>query len=146
MVNNLYSQIEKVKRNEYNHILIQIGGNDITHFHNPKESGKILGEIISKLPKSNDVTIICCGNVGTSAIMPYLIRPFYTKLSLLYHEEFAKVAKEHGVLYVNLYDEEKSDPYLLQPEIYLAKDEFHPSTEGYAWWFKKIKNARSGIQ
>ncbi len=41
--------------------------------------------------------------------------------------------------YIQLFVERETDPFVLEPEKYLAEDVFHPSSLGYAEWFSKIE-------
>lgn len=140
LVRDLFPQLEKIQLPKYDVILIQIGGNDIVRFHDAHVGAAILGEILSKLPKSARTIVLSCGDVGTATIVPHVLRGFYTERTLMYHSAFNVVVTEHKGYYVNLYTEKVNDPFYLHPEIYLAKDEFHPSGEGYGLWFSKIKN------
>ena len=139
VVKDLRSQIAQAKSDKYDYVLVQIGGNDIVAGHDPGQTTEELGQILKTLPAHTKLVVICCGSVGDVTIIPWFFRSYYANLTLQYHTEFGKVIPQIGGIYVNLYDEPSVNPFLKYPEIYLAKDEFHPSTKGYELWFKKIE-------
>lgn len=139
-VEELPVQITQAKQKEYDLILIHIGGNDILSFHDPKKVAPQLGEILKTLPAAKKVVVLCAGNVGGATIFPRLIRIFHTSLTLEYHKLFGEAVAASGGTYVNLYEPRDKDPFLKDPEKYLAKDGLHPSSEGYRLWFEKVKN------
>ena len=40
---------------------------------------------------------------------------------------------------MDLFDKRDSDPFVREPELYLAPDYFHPSSRGYEYWFSKVE-------
>lgn len=137
-VRDLPSQIAKIHQKEYSYIVIQIGGNDIVARHNPQEEADRLAIVIAQLPKTQHLIVMSCGDVGTATLFPWFVRPYFTSLTLKYHNTFTKAVTEHGGTYINLYNAPDTDPFILHPDIYLASDEFHPSSAGYKNWFEKV--------
>lgn len=138
-VQDLEGQIKNIKLEKYDYILVQIGGNNIVAREDANKVGETLQKVYGLLPESKQVIHVCCGNVGTTTILPWFVRGYYTKKTLEYHAVFEKVDKDSNVTYVNLYEEKYVDPFVKSPEIYLAADGFHPSGVGYQYWFSKIK-------
>jgi lysophospholipase L1-like esterase len=138
-VRDLDRQLTVIKQKHYSYILVQIGGNDIVAMHDSVAEAKHLSAILAKLPKSDHVIVMSCGNIGTAKLIPWFMRPYYTRLTLAYHAAFSIEVSQAGGTYVNLYDPPQSDLFLQYPEIYLAADDFHPSSAGYALWFEKLK-------
>lgn len=147
---DLASQLDsrKLKNNKednYDIILIQIGGNDIIRFHAVEEQKKVFEKFLKTLPTYKKLIVISVGNVGDTTLFPFFIRPFHTNLSLKYHEMFAGVLDNQKTTnpnsyYINLYEQDKTkNLFLLQPEIYLSPDGLHPSSAGYKLWFEKVK-------
>lgn len=134
----LPAQIAKATLPRYDTILIQIGGNDILWFHDAKKTAGELKDALAALPDAEKVIVLSAGNVGGATIFPPPLRPFHTWRNQAFHTEFAKAASVSGAVYVNLYEPPGMDPFLENPERYLAEDGLHPSAEGYALWFKKI--------
>jgi lysophospholipase L1-like esterase len=138
-VQDLERQLEKASLSEYDYILVQIGGNNIVGRQDAETVGAMLQKVYKTLPPSKQVIHVCCGNVGTTTILPWFVRGYYTKKTLEYHAVFEKIDGEQNVTYVNLYQEKDIDPFVKNPEIYLAADGFHPSGVGYKYWFSKIE-------
>jgi lysophospholipase L1-like esterase len=125
----------------YRLILIQIGGNDIMRFKPANRAGEELRAAIRNLPDAERVVIISAGDVGGATLFPWPVRPFHTRLNNEYHETFAKVAAEEGVTYVNFGNSPATKQINERPEIYLAADGLHPSSEGYRLWFEEIQSS-----
>lgn len=125
----------------YQLVLIQVGGNDIIRFRPAKDAGEELRTAIRNLPPSEKVVIISAGDVGGATLFPWPVRPFHTRLNNEYHEMFARVAAEEGVTYVNFGNSPATKEINKKPEIYLAADGLHPSSEGYRLWFEEIQSS-----
>ncbi len=140
VVADLPMQFAQASLERYDTILIQIGGNDITHFHDAQKTADALAPLLAKaVSRSTQVILMSAGNVGATTNFPPFVRPFYTRLNLQYHEAFGTVAKQERAVYVNLYTPPGEDPFTAHPETYLAADGFHPSGAGYGLWFDRLK-------
>ncbi len=135
---DLRDQISQAELARYRLILIQVGGNDIIRFRSAEEAAGELREAIALLPEADRVILISAGDVGGATLFPFFVRPFHTKLNGEYHDEFAKVGEETGITYVNFGIAPATKTISEKPEIYLAKDGLHPSSEGYRLWFETI--------
>lgn len=142
-VEDLLDQIQKAELDRYTTILVQIGGNDILAFHKISVVGPRLKTILGTLPPADTIILMSAGNAGGATIFPPPIRYFHTKTNLEYHAAFGTIAKELGIIYVNLYKEPKDDLFLKHPHIYLSEDGLHPSSEGYRLWFEELKKTVS---
>lgn len=125
----------------YRLILIQIGGNDIIRFKPAEGAGEELRAAIRNLPDAEKVVIISAGDVGGATLFPWPVRPFHTRLNNEYHEIFAAVAADEGVTYVNFGNSPATKKINEKPEVYLAADGLHPSSEGYRLWFEEIQSS-----
>lgn len=136
---DLLSQFSKSSLERYDIILVQIGANDIIRFYSAERAATELEAALVQLrEKSNEVIVMSAGNVGAAPLFPFFLRPFYTELTLAYHDAFAKVASTREATYVNLYVEPNQDPFLKEPEVFLAADGLHPTSAGYKLWFNKL--------
>lgn len=141
MTVELKEQISKAALEQYDVILIQIGGNDILAFHDARATAAELSEALGTLPKAGEVLVMSAGNVGGGTLFPPPMRPFHTLKNLEFHKEFARVAHGWNALYVNLYEPFWKDPFLRNPYRYLSRDGLHPSSYGYGLWFEKVRKA-----
>lgn len=147
-VSDLPSQIQQIQQNHYDTILVQIGANDMTRFHDEEQVAASLKEILLPLKeKSKEIILISAGNLGGARAIPYPLRPLATRVNKKYHKAFEDMAKVAGINYINLYTDPHSDPFILEPNVYFAADSFHPSSAGYGVWFDIIKkNLREEAQ
>lgn len=138
-VKDIESQLLRATQDTYDVLLLQVGANDIIRFTSREEVSSSLEPLLQKVAeKGKTVIFISAGNVGGAPIIPPPLRPVYTKLNLKYHDLFEKLSELHGVQYVNLYQPADQDPFLQQPEVYFALDDFHPSSAGYDIWFNML--------
>jgi len=138
-VEDLSTQIQHLHLSHYDFILIQIGGNDILAFHDASKTAEKLAEILKTLPDADKVVVMSAGNVGGATLIPWGLRPFYMWATLAYHKEFSKVVETAGHTYINLYAPIFKDPFIKDPQKYLAADGLHPSSAGYKLWFASLQ-------
>ena len=138
VVHDIVSQIALIEHDEYDTILLMIGGNDITRFHSLDRVSDEYRDIFPLLPKHRHLIVTNCGNLGWARIFPGFIGRYYELISREYHEAFGSIVSSVGGYYVPIFDERSRDPYIREPEKYLAADLFHPSSDGYRYWFSKI--------
>lgn len=140
LVSDLNSQLQLLTRDHYDTVLLQIGANDIVRFHGIEMIEKELEPVLITLnKKTSKVIFITAGNVGGAPLIPPPLRPFYTRLNLIYHTHFEALAKKYTITYINLYQDPSLDPFVQDPKKYFAADSFHPSSLGYAVWFEIMK-------
>ncbi len=133
------SQVALTKEKEYDYILLQIGGNDMTRLHDLEDVAKDYENLIISLPKHKKLIVMSCGNLGGAKIFPSIIGRIYERISRSYHTKFKEIVTLHGGIYIEIFDEREVDPFIREPEIYLAPDLFHPSSAGYKYWFTKVR-------
>lgn len=138
-VEDLTTQIQHLHLSHYDLILLQIGGNDILALHDAKKTAQKLDKILDTLPDAERIILMTAGNVGGATLIPHLLRPIYTYINTRYHREFGKLALKRRISYVNLYQKPSEDPFIKDPERYLAGDGLHPSGEGYGVWFESLR-------
>ena len=136
---DLRGQIEAATLERYDVILIQIGGNDIIQFHNPKRSADELELALRALPKAEKVVILSAGDVGGATLFPSPITWIHSWLNKKYHLSFTHAVARAGVgEYINLGLSPSTQIITNEPEIYLAADGLHPSSAGYGLWFEEV--------
>lgn len=140
---DLHEQIAQATQDRYDYILMQVGGNDIIAFHSAQSAAEDLEAVVATLPETENLLVLSAGNVGGVPLFPWFIRPFYTARTLAYHDVFTNIIERHNGTYVNLYIPPNEDPFVQEPNVYLAADGLHPSSKGYAFWFIKIVDARN---
>ena len=132
------AQLKKIEGKEYDYILLQIGGNDMVQLHTVKTVTAEFKKVLESLPKRKKLIVTSCGNLGGARIFPRLIGMYYEKVSRNYHSRFRTLVQKYNGIYIDLFEKHSVDPFVIEPDKYLAKDYFHPSSVGYAYWFKKV--------
>ncbi len=141
VVSDVPPQIALIEQKEYDYILLQIGGNDMTRLHDLDSVAKDYEQLIISLPKHKNLIVMSCGNLGGAKIFPSVIGRLYERTSRSYHAKFSEIVRRHGGIYIEIFDEREVDPFIREPEMYLAADLFHPSSVGYAYWFTKVEKS-----
>lgn len=111
----------------------------MTRLHRLSQVAPEFEALIESLPKHQRLIVLSCGNLGGAGIFPRLIGSLYEYISRTYHVKLREITTKHGGIYVDLFDERDSDPFVREPEVYLAPDYFHPSSRGYEYWFTKVE-------
>jgi len=121
-------------------ILLQIGGNDILQKRDVEMVEKELRSIVDILEnKAKHIVMISSGNVGGAAAFEGEAAAEYEKLTREFREMFNRVSAETSLVYVDLFLEPEVDVISNNPEVYLSIDGLHPSSAGYAYWYKLLK-------
>lgn len=126
----------------YGILVLQIGGNDILNFTSPEivrtELRAVLGEAKKRAQR---VYLLTTGDVGNAPAFGPILSQLYSARTTELQSMFVAEAQEAGVVYVDLFESRETDPFFLEPLKYHAGDGVHPSSDGYAIWYGKLKNA-----
>lgn len=126
----------------YDVIVLQIGGNDILNFTSPENVRTELRSALTEATKRGKrVYLMTTGDVGNAPAFGPLLSRLYTARTNELAPLFIEEAKNAGATYVDLFEPRVSDPFYLEPFKYHAKDGVHPSSDGYAIWYGKLKSA-----
>ncbi len=138
-IGGLRKDIENLQ-GEYDVILLQIGANDILQKRTLEETMADLRVVLDVLsPRTKKIVMISSGNVGGAVRFKGERRALYQQQSIIFKKAFLALNDERqNFTYVDLYVDPKKDPFVLEPQIYTANDGLHPSTAGYALWYKKL--------
>lgn len=117
----------------------------MTRLHSLDTVAKDYENVIVSLPQHKTLIVMSCGNLGGAKIFPSIIGSLYEHISRSYHAKFAEIVTRHGGIYIEIFDEREVDPFIREPELYLAADLFHPSSTGYKYWFTKVESQISPI-
>jgi len=142
----LVTKLESLPWEWFDIIVLQIGGNDITHFtrlHDLEQQIAIVLDLAKK--RGRAVVLFTAGNVGSAPVYPFPLSRIYTHRTRLVREIFRRQADQHMAHYVDLFQSSEADPFVQQPAVYYAADGFHPSGAGYGVWFQRIGPALQNI-
>ncbi len=137
----LLSTLQNLSVNQnYDLMVIQIGGNDIVRVTQLDDLKHQLTEVLEIAKQhANQVVLLTCGNVGTSQLLPFGTRWYFTLRTKQVRRLFMAVTSEAGVHYVDLYRKRADDPWAHDPKKYYAPDMFHPSADGYGDWYSFVR-------
>jgi lysophospholipase L1-like esterase len=121
---------------------IHIGGVDALAFTPLRQVRKCLTQALQKAKEKTNgqVLLVSVGNTG--ALPAYRFLPFSALLSWRSQQVSQvceEVCKELGVTHVPLWEPIDTDPIRKDPIHLMAPDTMHPSGEGYAYWYAKIR-------
>lgn len=123
----------------YKLILLQIGGNDILQKRDSRTVESELRTIISELEDNTEnLVMLSTGNVGGAPRFSKEKGDEYELITRSYREMFQRVDAETPLSYVDLFVEREEDLFIKHPDVYLAWDGLHPSSEGYKLWYEKL--------
>jgi lysophospholipase L1-like esterase len=134
------SQLEKVKDEYFDLIVLVTGGNDIwafTTFWGLKKTLKSIFEITNKLSDGKTVVLLYGANGSMNAI-PLIFRLFFFLRTEKIKKAFKEVTQEKNVPLVELFTDDINNPFLQNPKTYFSSDGIHPSDLGYWMWYKKM--------
>lgn len=135
-----YKQLSEAERDTYALILIQVGANDIIQFGRPRRIADDISQLLdAAVAKSERVVFLTAGNIGGAKIFFPPVSTYYRMASRAVRDDVSRRAQEKGVSYVDLFIEPERDPFVLDPQQYLAADGLHPSAAGYAHWYEAIR-------
>ncbi len=139
-VTDAIKQLENLPETErYDLILIQIGGNDIVRRTPYVDIERELPKLFSLAnAHSENVVQLTSGNVGTSRLLPFGTRWYFTLRTKAVRKIFMSIAVDQHVHYIDLFRTRAHDPYAQDPKTYYSPDFFHPSAEGYGDWYKFV--------
>ncbi|MBP7060839.1 MAG: hypothetical protein KBA91_02565 [Candidatus Moranbacteria bacterium] len=125
---------------QYDTIVIQVGGNDIVYFSDLKQLEKDIASVLKEAKRvGGEVALLTSGNVGNAPLLPRPLAFLWEQRTLSVRGLFMEAARQAGVTYVDLYRDDENDPFKLEPLRYHAVDLFHPSSDGYALWYESLK-------
>ena len=137
-------RLDAVRRNDFDLILVQAGGNDILRFTELHGLRLTVGRMLEKaLSKGRHVIFLSSGNVGNAPAFFPPLSWLYTHRTRLARDIFREVSGKLGVEYVDLFSPRREDPFLKDPSRYFARDYLHPSGQGYDLWYGEVRRQSS---
>jgi lysophospholipase L1-like esterase len=141
-VADVLNQLPEAIRPKYDLILIEVGGNDVTHNTPIPDATRDLDTVLKEArAKSDHVVLITAGDVGEAPIFPWFIRPIMSRRSDALKQVFMQEAQANDALYVDLY--QVTEVFKTDYSKYYAADLFHPTDAGYGVWSAEIEKQMS---
>ena len=124
----------------YEVILLQIGSNDLLQGVRAAAVVAEIENIVTKLQShAKRIVVMTGGNIGSARRFKFGEAAAYTAASREYDMLMSKSAKERNFDFVSLFVEPEQDPFVLKTYIYTSCDALHPTSAGYALWFKTLQ-------
>lgn len=121
-------------------VLIQAGANDILYFTPLNTAKKNLEALLVKTKQySENIVLLTSGNIGAAPIFMPPLSWVYSYRSEKYLAAFEVIATNKEVSFVKLFQTKKNDPFTTDRYKYYAADGLHLTSEGYYFWYQKIK-------
>lgn len=140
-VANLLRNFPSMPSASFDLVLIQIGANDIMQGTPLSTFERDLGSVFAKAKKiGTNVVALHSGNIGLAPLFAWPLSTMMRSRTLKIREVYKKVAKEHGVTYVDQFHEKADDPFNGEHRFY-ARDLLHLSEEGYGVWYGEAREA-----
>ena len=126
----------------YDLIVLQIGANDIVRLSSFKNIEQRVESVLTLAEGiADNVLVLTSGNIGSSPTFRWPLSALMDYRTRKVREIFlSKISTHLKISYVDLYKERKDDEFSKDPQKYYAADKFHPSSNGYAIWFEKMKS------
>ena len=123
----------------YDLVLVLAGGNDVIRF-TPEDTlrDQIQQAVALARRKGQQVVLMPCGNVGHA---PFFVPPLswaMSRRSEALHALAREVASAQQVHYVRLLKPRDQDPFVTRSQELNAADGLHPSSAGYAEWYREL--------
>lgn len=139
LTHDLIQELQNLKGQKFNLILIHIGGNDVLRLTSVKKLTVDIEEVLRLAQGIGErVVLVTAGNIG---LAPFFSRPvgwFYSYRTRLVRKLFMTAAQKFGAFYVDLYTNRRDDIFLTDIKRYYSPDFLHLSGEGYRVWYEAI--------
>jgi lysophospholipase L1-like esterase len=135
-IGHVAEQLDKVDVASADLILIHACANDVLEWRSVDKVEKDLREAIARAKKLARSVVLMPGH--NFAVAPFFLRPISRLIhwhAVRIHSMVKRVAGELGVIFVDLFTDPASQPFIQEPRRFYCADGLHPSGEGYALWF-----------
>ncbi len=140
-VKGLHEQLSKVRYQQYDLILIGIGGNDIVQLSTYSSVRRELVAFLTRISKISPQIILChSANIGNIGFFPFPLNYFYDYRSRQLSKQYKDVAVQFpNITYVNFYRPLHNDHYdKTTRKKFIADDAFHPNEYANKYFFDLI--------
>ena len=123
----------------YDMVLVLAGGNDVIRF-TPMFSlrNELQQTVALAAQKGRHVVLMPCGNVGHAPFFAAPLTWVFARRSERLHGVVQEVAATQGAQYVRLLRPRDEDPFVIHRDTLNAADGLHPSSAGYAEWYREL--------
>lgn len=143
----LTATLEQHANDKADLVIIHIGGIDIFSLTPSKSFTRSFERavLLARQIAGDHVIILCSENMGTLPFFHFPLSRFYEWQTRRIHRIIRAITKKQNVAYVDLFEETSKSQSAKNTKLYFAKDKIHPSSEGYALWYKKVKEILTNL-
>lgn len=140
LVRDIETQLELVREQKFDLVIVSAGGNDVWHGTGLKKIRTSLAKSLPQLVEMSDgrVLFLIYNNIGSAPVFPKLIRFFLKRRCDRVQETIRDTAYQHKVPTIELFTTDDRNPFLGDPKTLFAFDGIHPSSEGYRLWYHRM--------
>jgi len=120
-------------------VLIHACANDVLEFRNPAKVEADLRAALARAKTLSPNVVLMPGH--DFSVAPFFLRPIQRLVKWQAERVLAivkRVTREMDVMFVDLYRDPTTEPFMREPRRYYCPDLLHPSGEGYAIWFAAL--------
>lgn len=144
---NIIDILKSLRADQFDLVIVIVGASDILQFTPLVDLEQQIDTVLGfARQKGDEVVLLTAGNIGLAPIFPWPIGYIYTWRTEKVREIFIRKAKEHSVVYVDLFRKKDDDLLLKDISRYYAIDGLYPSGDGYGLWYMEIKKALNANQ
>lgn len=144
LMSDVIRQLNSVKGQKFDIVIISAGGNDIVHFTKLKRLAKNLITVLDQAIEISNhrVLLLLYSNIGYAPIFPSYIKWLLKRRTNKIHEIFQNISYSIKVPCIKLFIDPKDNEMTLKERKKLfAADMIHPSSEGYRLWYNHMWKA-----
>jgi lysophospholipase L1-like esterase len=138
-IGHVVEQLDKVDCQSVDLVLIQACANDVLEFRPVRKVEADLRAAIARARKLSANIVLMPGH--DFSVAPFFLRPISILImrhAVKVHAMAKRVVAEEGIMFVDLFRDPSTEPFVKEPHRYYCPDWLHPSGEGYAIWFAML--------
>ncbi len=138
-VGRVQDQLNSVDVERADMVLIHAGANDVLEFRNVAKVESDLRAALAKAKALSGNVVLMPGH--DFSVAPFFLRPISRLVNWQaqkVHAVVERVTAQMDVMFVDLYRDPTTEPFVREPRRYYCPDLLHPSGEGYAIWFSAL--------
>lgn len=140
LIMDISNQIKKVSSQKYDLIIISSGGNDVWNMTRKSIIYRHLGFIFKETTRMSNgrVFFLLYNNIGDAPIFPKFIRFFLRARCRSIQNQIERITYTMNVSLINIFSDDKDNPFIKNPKKFFADDGIHPSSLGYQLWYHRM--------
>jgi lysophospholipase L1-like esterase len=139
----IHDAVEQIKNVDgyYDCILVQVGANDVVYFTDENEVYEKTREMMDiALLRGNTVIVMPPFDVSIAPLIPRVMSFIISDRSGRMIPAIGDIVEEKGGIFIDLYKSSEEELFREEPDVLFSADSFHPSSDGYALVYERVKN------